>query len=101
MRSYRRDPSNGEEIATSESTSAASPDVGRITVDPNLMTAKPVVRATRTPVSVILNLLAHGHAFERIAQDYPNLTVEDVRAAVLYVSQAMEGRMVREPAAAG
>ena len=76
-----------------------SPDLGRITVDPRVMVGKPVVRGTRVPVSVILNLIAHGYSFDRIVEEYPNLTVEDVRAAVLYASQVLDRREVHNLAA--
>jgi len=34
-------------------------------------------------VSLILNLLAHGYTTERIIAAYPDLAVDDVRAAIL------------------
>ncbi len=62
----------------------------RIVVDAEIMGGRPVVRGTRIPVSLILNLIAHGYTLERITQAYPNLTEEDVRAAVLYAGAHLE-----------
>lgn len=71
-------------------------DPDRIVVDPRIMVGKPVVRGTRVPVSLILNLVAHGYTFERIVEEYPVLTVRDVQAALLYASDVLEHREVRE-----
>jgi uncharacterized protein (DUF433 family) len=60
--------------------------------DPKIMVGKPVIQGTRIPVSVILNLLGHGYDFARIKEAYPELTDEDIRAAVAY----SEARMNRE-----
>lgn len=54
----------------------------RIDVNPRVLGGKPVVKDTRIPVSLILNLLAYGYTVERVAEAYPILTVADVRAAL-------------------
>jgi uncharacterized protein (DUF433 family) len=41
----------------------------RIVLDPKICHGKPVVRGTRTPVTVILSALAGGDSFETIQQD--------------------------------
>jgi uncharacterized protein (DUF433 family) len=64
----------------------------RIIQDPQIMVGKPVIKGTRIPVSVILNLLGHGYDFARIKEAYPELTDDDIRAAVAY----SEARMNRE-----
>jgi len=42
---------------------------------------KPCIRGTRIMVSVILDNLAEGLAPEEVIDEYPPLTLEDVRAA--------------------
>ena len=64
----------------------------RISRDPTIMLGKPVIAGTRIPVSVILNLLGNGCDFARICGAYPDLTDEDIRAAVAY----SEARIKRE-----
>ena len=65
-------------------STASSDFTERIVVDPKILTGKPVIRGTRIPVSQILNLIAFGGTFASIVEDYPILTEEDVRAAILY-----------------
>ena len=56
----------------------------RITINPKIMVGKPVIRGTRIPVYLILNLVAGGYTFERILRAYPQLTKQDVKAALEY-----------------
>ncbi|RLG79650.1 MAG: DUF433 domain-containing protein [Thermoprotei archaeon] len=60
----------------------------RIVVDPRIMAGKPVIRGTRITVDVILELLAAGMKPEEIAKDY-RISVEDVRAALLYAAKVL------------
>lgn len=62
----------------------------RIVVDPQILIGKPVIKGTCIPVSLILNLVAHGHAFDEIVADYPALTTEDIRAAILYAGASLD-----------
>ena len=55
-----------------------------ITVNPKIMCGKPVIKGTRIPVYLILNLLAAGYTFERIIKAYPQLTKKDIKAALKY-----------------
>ena len=57
----------------------------RITIDPNIMVGKPVIKGTRIPVYLILNLLKMGYDFNRIIKAYPQLTKKDIVAAINYV----------------
>jgi len=56
----------------------------RITINPNIMCGKPVIKGTRIPVYLILNLLEAGYTFERIIKAYPKLNKEDIKAALKY-----------------
>jgi uncharacterized protein (DUF433 family) len=58
----------------------------RIVVDPRVMAGKPVIRGTRITVDLILELLAAGAKPEEIAEDY-RISVEDIRAALLYAAK--------------
>ncbi|GHO85254.1 DUF433 domain-containing protein [Dictyobacter formicarum] len=56
----------------------------RIIVDPHILAGKPVIKGTRIPVSLILNLLGHGYDFTQIKEAYPDLTDDDIQAAIKY-----------------
>jgi uncharacterized protein (DUF433 family) len=62
----------------------------RIVVDPNILVGKPVVKGTRISVSQILKLVAHGFTFAQIIEDFPILTEEDIRAAILYAGARLD-----------
>lgn len=61
-----------------------NPLLHRISVDPNVCFGKPCIRGTRIWVSLILDFLASGMIFAEILAEYPQLTEEDIRAAIAY-----------------
>lgn len=58
----------------------------RITLDPQIMFGKPVIRGTRITVELILRKLAAGMTEEEIMAHHPHLTVEDIRAAAAFAA---------------
>jgi uncharacterized protein (DUF433 family) len=56
----------------------------RISVDPNVCFGKPCIRGTRIWVSLILDFLAGGMSISEVIGEYPQLTEEDIRAAIAY-----------------
>lgn len=61
----------------------------RIEIDPRRCHGKPVVRGTRTPVSIVLGALAGGDSIDEIARDY-EITPEDVRACVAFAREEID-----------
>lgn len=61
----------------------------RISVAPDVCFGKPCIKGTRIWVSLILDLLANGMSFEEIVEEYPHLTLDDIRAAIAYGSHSM------------
>lgn len=61
----------------------------RITIDPRVMVGKPVIRGTRVTVEQILRDSAVGCSPDDIADMYPTLTVEDVKAALIYAADVL------------
>lgn len=53
----------------------------RIVIDPDICHGKPVIRGTRTPVTVVLGALAGGDGFDQIKEDY-DITDDDIRACL-------------------
>ncbi|MEW5947542.1 MAG: DUF433 domain-containing protein [bacterium] len=58
----------------------------RITADPKVCHGQACVKGTRVPVYVVLEALAAGMSVDKVVEDYPPLTSEDVRACVYYAS---------------
>lgn len=66
----------------------------RIVINPNVMAGKPVIKGTRIPIDTVVRLLAQGMTQEEILEDYPNLKKEDIKAALEYVADLVEGENV-------
>lgn len=52
----------------------------RISVNPEVMVGKPVIRGTRIPVELIVRMLGQGISEEEILKEYPRLQPEDILA---------------------
>lgn len=68
--------------------------LGRIRMDPRVLTGKPVIAGTRIAVDFILKLLARGTAKEEILREHPRLRSEDIQAALLYAEKVLESESV-------
>ena len=62
----------------------------RIEINPRICGGKPVIRGTRIPVAVIMAQLAEGQTWEDVRRGYPELSEEDIRAALQYASASVE-----------
>ena len=62
----------------------------RITIDPRVMLGKPVIKGTRIPVYVILNLLGEGYAVADIIKEYPDLKPADIVAALKFAARTTQ-----------
>lgn len=61
----------------------------RIVVNPKVMLGKPVIKGTRLTVEIIVEKIAYGETYEDIKKDYPFLTEDDIRAALLYAARRL------------
>lgn len=57
---------------------------GYITIDPRICNGKPIISGTRIPVTVILDQLAETRSVKGVVQQYPELSSEQVIAALQY-----------------
>jgi uncharacterized protein (DUF433 family) len=64
----------------------------RIVVDPGVLVGKPVIKGTRIAVEFLVELLAEGWTHEQILKNYPQLTLEDLHAALHYAAAAQRPR---------
>jgi uncharacterized protein (DUF433 family) len=61
----------------------------RISVEAGVHHGEPVIRGTRVSLAVILGSLADGDSVEQILASYPQLTREDVGAALQFAAEAV------------
>lgn len=66
----------------------------RIVVNPKIMVGKPIIRGTRIPVDAIIKRIADGMTIKEVLEDYPNLTENDVKAALQYALDVIRGEDV-------
>jgi uncharacterized protein (DUF433 family) len=66
----------------------------RITLDPEVLLGKPVVKGTRLAVEFIISLLAQGWSEAEILQNYPGLTRDDILACLSYASTILQEERV-------
>jgi len=69
----------------------------RIAVDPEVCFGKPCIRGTRIWVSLIVENLAEGIPEQEILEAYPQLTPEDIRAALAYAAEMTRERVIPIP----
>ncbi len=62
---------------------------GRIVIDPAIHHGEPCIKGTRVPVSVIVGSIADGDTPERILDAWPQLTGEDIKAALKFAAEAV------------
>jgi uncharacterized protein (DUF433 family) len=62
--------------------------LNRIEVNPKIMLGKPVIKGTRIPVEIIFKKLSPNISVKEILNDYPKLTVKDIKSAIAFASEA-------------
>ena len=66
----------------------------RIVIDPEILTGKPVIKGTRIPVYLIIELLGNGLTEKEVLAQYPTLKSADIKAALLYASKCLENEEI-------
>src|SRR5207247_2429338 len=61
----------------------------RIVIDPKICHGKPIIRATRLPVAIVLGSLAGGMSFDEVQREY-SISIDDIRAAIGYANALVE-----------
>jgi uncharacterized protein (DUF433 family) len=70
----------------------------RISIDPKVCFGKPCIKGTRIWVSLLLDFLGNGDTEEELLKAYPQLTHEDILAAIAYGAEAARERIIPVPA---
>jgi uncharacterized protein (DUF433 family) len=71
----------------------------RIIADPSVMLGKPVIKGTRITVALLLRKLSEGASLDAILQLYPQITREDIYAALQYASDVIANEEILVPKA--
>jgi uncharacterized protein (DUF433 family) len=68
--------------------------LNRITINPDVLVGKPIIRGMRISVEQILDALAAGVPEQELLEDYPALEPEDIRAVLLYARDIVASERV-------
>ena len=68
----------------------------RVVIDEKILGGKPVIRGTRIPVYLIVELVANGLSIKDILKEYPELSEEDVKAALRYAASMLKRKTYYE-----
>jgi uncharacterized protein (DUF433 family)/predicted nuclease of predicted toxin-antitoxin system len=66
----------------------------RILMDPAVHYGEPCIKGTRVPVSVVVGSVADGDTPEQIIEAWPQLTRDDIRAALKFAAEAVSNPLV-------
>jgi uncharacterized protein (DUF433 family) len=61
----------------------------RIVSNPDILVGKPCVKGTRLSVELILGWLAQGWSHEQVLESYPQLSREDILAALGFAADKL------------
>jgi uncharacterized protein (DUF433 family) len=71
----------------------------RITLNPEVLTGKPVIRGTRLSVEFVIGLMADGWTEADILSNYPGITHDDIIACLAYARDTLSFEKVFPSAA--
>ncbi len=57
-----------------------------ISMDTKVMAGKPMITGTRIPVEIVVRMVAQGIPEKTILKEYPRLTPNEIRAALMYAA---------------
>jgi len=69
----------------------------RISINPEICGGKPCIKGTRIWVALVLDFLADGMTEAELLTEYPQLTHQDVLAAIAYGAEMSRERILAIP----
>jgi len=81
-------------FANEDKTMGTKDLLNRITVNPEILVGKPIIRGLRISVEQILNALAAGVSKDDLLKDYPELEADDIRAVLAYAASVIADEKV-------
>jgi uncharacterized protein (DUF433 family) len=86
-------------IGSSKEAPAVAATQPRITLDPQILTGKPVISGSRLSVEFVIGLMADGWSEADILANYPGITHDDLIACLAYARDALSSEKVFPSAA--
>ena len=68
----------------------------RITLEPDKRSGQPCIRGTRMTVTDVLEYLASGMSQQEILKEFPDLTLKDIQACLVFAANR-ERQLARVP----
>ncbi len=65
-----------------------------IVIDPEIHHGDPCIKGTRIPVSTIIGSLANGMPVDDVLSTFPQLTSNDIQAALAYAAEVMRHELL-------
>jgi uncharacterized protein (DUF433 family) len=66
----------------------------RVTIDSEVHHGDPCIKGTRIPVSIVVGSIADGMTIDEIRGAYPQVSAEDVRAALAYAAEVLRTEVI-------
>jgi uncharacterized protein (DUF433 family) len=70
-----------------------------ITLDPEILAGKPIIKGTRLAVEFVIGLMADGWTEQQLLENYPGLSRKKILACLAYARDALEFERVVPSAA--
>ena len=64
--------------------------------DPGILGGKPIIKGSRISVQIILEMLASGANVKNIVEEFPHISEEAVKEAVLFASRFLDKEILIE-----
>jgi uncharacterized protein (DUF433 family) len=61
-----------------------------ISTDPAVLAGKPAIKGTRLSVALLLDLMGQGWSEQKLLTNYPQLQVDDIRAALAFAAEHLQ-----------
>ncbi len=68
--------------------------IRRVVINPDVYHGKPTLKGTRIMVSNVLSILAGGYTIAQVVEYYPELSEEDVKAAIEYAAATIDEEII-------
>ena len=65
-----------------------------ITIDPQVLVGKPIIKGTRISVEFVIDLLARGYSTQQVLAEYDHLSKADIEVCLAYAGELLRTERV-------